>query len=131
MNWISLLGIDAFVTRWRVNVIEGAIAAEDRMDLARLEWHEQKARLGQIIALTIMVGGVTVVALIMVSLAVLVQFWDSPDRTLIAWAIAAVWAVGWALILVRLIALAKQATQGFALTRRELARDWREIKEKL
>ena len=34
MNWLSLLGLEAFMARWRANVIEGAIAAEDRLELA-------------------------------------------------------------------------------------------------
>src|SRR3989338_8975878 len=70
MNWLSLLGLEALVARWRANVIEGAIAAEDRMDLARLEWQDQKQRLQQMLVLTIVVAGLTVVALLMLSLAV-------------------------------------------------------------
>ena len=73
----------------------------------------------------------TVVALIMVSLAVLVHFWDSPQRTLVAWLVAAVWAAGWAAATVSLVSVAQRAGSGFALTRRELAQDWRDIKERL
>ena len=51
MNWLSLLGLEAFVARWRANVIEGAIAAEDRLELARLEWLDQKQRLQQLLVL--------------------------------------------------------------------------------
>ena len=90
MNWLSLLGLEGLAARWRANLIEGAIAAEDRMDLARLEWADLKQRLQQLLVLTILVAGLTVVALIMVSLAVLVHFWDSPQRTLVAWLEAAV-----------------------------------------
>ena len=131
MNWLALLGLDALVARWRANVIEGAIAAEDRMDLARLEWADLKQRLQQLLVLTILVVGLTVVALIMVSLAVLVHFWDSPQRTLVAWLVAAVWAAGWAAATVSLVSVAQRAGSGFALTRRELAQDWRDIKERL
>ena len=87
MNWLSLLGLEGLAARWRANLIEGAIAAEDRMDLARLEWADLKQRLQQLLVLTILVAGLTVVALIMVSLAVLVHFWDSPQRTLVVRAI--------------------------------------------
>ena len=131
MNWLSLLGLDALVARWRANVIEGAIAAEDRMDLARLEWGDQKQRLQQLLVLTIVVAGLTVVALIMLSLAVLVHFWDTPHRTLVAWVVAGVWTLGWGLTLVSLISVARRASNGFALTRQELAQDWRDIKERL
>ena len=55
MNWLSLLGLEGLAARWRANLIEGAIAAEDRMDLARLEWADLKQRLQQLLVLTILV----------------------------------------------------------------------------
>ena len=131
MNWFSLLGLEGFVARWRANVIEAAIAAEDRMDLARLEWQDLKRRLQQLLVLTSVVGGVTVVALTMLSLAVLVHFWDSPQRTTVAWLIAGGWAIVWAATLATLVIVGQRAGSGFALTRRELAHDWRDIKERL
>lgn len=131
MNWLSILGLEVLVARWRANVIEAAIAAEDRMDLVRLEWQEQKKRLAQILVLTIAVAGLTVVALIMLSLAVLVHFWDTPQRTIVAWIVAGVWVAGWAAILLSLVSVAQRARNGFALTRKELAQDWSDIKERL
>mmetsp|Transcript_30342 Transcript_30342/g.51965 ORF Transcript_30342/g.51965 Transcript_30342/m.51965 type:complete len:132 (+) Transcript_30342:363-758(+) len=131
MNWFSLLGLEGLVARWRAHVIEGAIAAEDRMDLARSEWADLKQRLQQLLVLTIVVAGLTVVALIMLSLAVLVHFWDSPQRGLVAWLVAGVWMAGWAGTLVALVSVGQRAGNGFALTRRELAHDWRDIKERL
>lgn len=131
MNWLSILGLESLVARWRANVIEAAIAAEDRMDLVRLEWQDQKQRLQQMLVLTILVAGLTVVALIMLSLAVLVHFWDTPHRALVAWIIAGVWLAGWAAALLSLVSVAGRASNGFALTRRELAHDWRDIKERL
>lgn len=131
MNWLSLLGLEAFVARWRANVIEGAIAVEDRMELAHLEWQDQKRRLQQILVLTLAVAGLTVVALIMLSMAVLVHFWDAPQRTMVAWVVAGTWLVGWAGALFFLVTVAQRAGQGFALTRHELAQDWQAIKERL
>ncbi|MDH4417204.1 hypothetical protein DBR12_12770 [Acidovorax sp. HMWF029] len=131
MNWLSLLGLESLVARWRANVIEGAIAVEDRVDLARLEWADLKQRFQQLLVLTIVVTGLTVVALIMLSLAVLVHFWDTPQRTLVAWLVAGVWMLGWLAALVALVSVAQRAGNGFALTRRELAQDWRDIKERL
>lgn len=131
MNWLSILGLEGLVARWRANVIEAAIAAEDRMDLARLEWQDQKQRLQSLLVLTILVAGLTVVALIMLSMAVLVHFWDTPERTLVAWIVACAWLAGWAAALLSLVSVAQRARSGFALTRRELAQDWRDIKERL
>lgn len=131
MNWLSLLGLEGLAARWRANVIEGAIAVEDRVDLARLEWVDLKQRIQQLLVLTIVVTGLTVVALIMLSLAVLVHFWDTPQRTLVAWLVAGVWTLGWVAALVALVSVAQRAGNGFALTRNELAQDWRDIKERL
>ena len=127
MNWLSLLGLEGLAARWRANVIEGAIAVEDRVDLARLEWADLKQRFQQLLVLTIVVTGLTVVALIMLSIAVLVHFWDTPQRTLVAWLVAGVWSLGWVAALVALVSVAQRAGNGFALTRRELAQDWRDI----
>ena len=131
MNWLSLLGLEAFVARWRANVIEGAIAAEDRLELARLEWLDQKQRLQQMLVLLIAVTGLTVVTLVLVSMAILVQFWDSPHRTLVAWLLAVGWLLAWGVALAALVRVANAASNAFALTREELVRDWREIKEQL
>lgn len=131
MNWLSLLGLEGLAARWRANVIEGAIAVEDRVDLARLEWADLKQRFQQLLVLTIVVTGLTVVALIMLSIAVLVHFWDTPQRTLVAWLVAGVWTLGWLAALVALVSVAQRAGNGFALTRRELSQDWRDIKERL
>lgn len=131
MNWTSLLGLETWLLRWRVAVLEGAIAIEDRAELARLEWQEQKARLRQLLLLALAVGSLTVVALIVLSVALIVQFWDSPQRALVAWLLAGAWLLVWGLALAALVRVARAASQPFASTREELARDWRAIKEQL
>ena len=131
MNWLSLLGLEAFVARWRANVIEGAIAAEDRLQLARLEWLDQKQRLQQLVVLLMAVAGLTVVTLVLLSMALLVQFWDTPHRGLVAWVVACVWLVAWFAAIVKLVSVLRSTGNGFALTRRELSQDWRDIKERL
>ena len=81
--------------------------------------------------LTLAVGGLTVVALTLLSVALLVQFWDSPHRTLVAWLLAVGWLLAWGVALAALVRVANAASNAFALTREELVRDWREIKEQL
>lgn len=131
MNWFSLLGLEAWATRWHAVIIEGAIAAEDRIELARLEWADQKRRLAQLVVLLVLFGGLAVVSLLLLSVALLVQFWDTPQRVLVAWLLAGVWLLASGAVLVALLSLASQAGNAFALTRRELAQDWRAMKEKL
>lgn len=131
MNWISLLGLEAIAARWRANVIEGAIAAEDRLTLAHLEWQEQKRRLRHLGIFTLAFAGLTTVTMVVLSFAVIVHFWDTPQRSLVAWLVAGGWLVVWVGVLLALLSIARQASKGFALTRREIVHDWQSIKERL
>ncbi len=131
MNLISLLGLESLVARWRANVIEGAIAVEDRLELAGMEWADQKRRIVLLAVLGIIAGGLTVIALIMLSLAILVSYWDTPDRAKVGWILAGGWGFLWVAVLVSLALIAKRAGNGFALTRRVLARDWKHVKDQL
>ena len=56
MNWMSAIGLDSLLARIRTNLNEGAIAAEDRIELARLEWSAQKKRMQTIFVLGIVMG---------------------------------------------------------------------------
>ena len=64
MNLISLLGLDSLLERWRANLNEAAIAAEDRVDLAQLEWQQHKRSMQVLAVLAIVLGALTVVVLI-------------------------------------------------------------------
>lgn len=128
---MSAIGLERLSARLRANLNEGAMAAEDRIALARLEWSAQKQRLQAIFVLGVVLGGLTIVALVLLSLAVLIQFWDSPERSVVAWVIAGVWLLAWAGALALLLSFLRKSSQPFALTRAELARDWAVIKEKL
>lgn len=131
VNWLSLLGVDAFIARWRANVIEGAIAAEDRLDLARLEWQVQKKRLISLAVLGVALLALTIVTLTVLSIALMVHFWDTPDRLTAAWSVAIAWLVIWAGLLAWAYVMLRKANNPFALTRNELAQDWRALKERL
>lgn len=131
MNWLALLGLDAWLARWRLVLAEGAMAAEDRLALARLEWLEQKRHLRRLLLLAVSVIALTVVALLVLSLALLVQFWDSPQRALVAWLLAGAWSVVWIGAVLALLSTVRQASRAFTLTRQELHKDWQTIKEQL
>ena len=131
VNWASLLNLQGLAARWRSAMSEGATAVEDRMELARLEWSDHKRRLALLLLLLVVFGALAVVALLLLSAAVLVQFWDTPQRVLVAWLVAGGWVIVWAAMLATLVSVAQRAGSGFALTRSELAHDWRDIKERL
>lgn len=131
MNWIALFGLDAWLARWRVLLAEGSVAAGDRWSLAHLEWLEHKQRLRQALLLAVAVVVITMVVLLMLSLAVLVQFWDTPQRGLVAWLLAGLWSLAWVGTLMALLSKVRQTNHAFALTRQELRKDWRAIKDRL
>ncbi len=131
MNWISLLGLDALLARLRAAVIEAAIAAEDRADLAKLEWQQYQSRLILTAGLVIALGGLTVIAAVMLSIALLVTFWDSEHRLLVAWLIGGGWLVLWALVIFALRSVGRQLANPLQLTRSELLADWRALKQRL
>ena len=131
MNLISLLGLDTLIARWRAGLNETALALEDRTDLARLEWLQHKRSIQTLMVLAIALGALTVVVLMVLSIAVLVQFWDTEHRRLVAWLLAGGWALVWIIGLGRLLAAANQLSNPFKLTRNELKADWKAMKEKI
>lgn len=131
LNWASLLGAQALTARWRAAAAEGASAVEDRLALAGLEWAGHKRRLALLALLLVLFGALALVALLLLSAALLVQFWDTPQRALVAWCVAGAWCVACAAVLGVLLSLLRQTRDLFALTRRELAEDWRALKERL
>jgi uncharacterized membrane protein YqjE len=131
MNWFSLLGLDGWLARWRSAAAEGAIAAQDRMELARLEWAQQKRRLALLALLACAFCALAVVTLALLAVAVLMLFWDTPYRVLAAWLLALAGVLASGAALAALSSLARKACNAFALTRRELANDWQAIKERL
>ena len=127
MNWISLLGLDAWVARWRAAVIELAIAAEDRTDLARLEWVQHKRSMQTVVVLLIALAGLSVVVMLMLSVAVLVQFWDTEHRVMVAWLLFGGWLAILAIALWQLLAAVRRLARPFILTRNELSQDWQAL----
>lgn len=131
MNWISLLGLVAWVARWRAAVIELAIAAEDRTDLARLEWVQHKRSMQTVVVLLIALAGLSVVVMLMLSVAVLVQFWDTEHRVMVAWLLFGGWLAILAIALWQLLAAVRRLARPFILTRNELSQDWQALKKRL
>ena len=131
LDFSSLLRWSGISERWRSAVAEGAQAAEDRLTLARMEWEEHRHRLFLLALLLIFSGALVLVALLLLSIAILVQFWDSPQRSLVAWLLAGGWTVACVGVLLAIVSLAHRLGNAFAFTRRELGNDWKLIKGKL
>ena len=131
MNWLAWLGLDERLRRCRETASELVAAAEDRAELIRLEWAEEKQRLQHLLVLSVALAALTIVVMVVASVAVVVHFWDSGSRALVAWLVAAVWLLLWLGAAALLVQALRQGRQSFALTREELAADWSEMKERL
>jgi uncharacterized membrane protein YqjE len=121
---MSLLGLDARLRHLRILAKEGALAAEDRVQLIRLAWEEEKQRLRLMLILVIAVIGLTTVAVALLSVAVVVHFWDTPHRITAAWSVAGVWTVLWLVAVFALISTLRKPSEGFEPACREFERDW-------
>lgn len=131
MKLLSLFGLDAWLRRWRIAAGEGALAAEDRAQLLKLAWEEERQRLRLVLALAVAVIGLTTVTVALLSVAVVVHFWDTPNRVAAAWSVAVVWIVLWLVAVVALMNTLQRASGAFEPARREFERDWAWVQERL
>jgi uncharacterized membrane protein YqjE len=121
---LSLLGLDARLRRLRIAAGEGALAAEDRFQLLKLAWEEERQRLRLVLALVVAVIGLTTVTVALLSVAVVVHFWDTPHRIAAAWSVAVVWIALWVVAVLALMNTLRRASEAFEPARREFERDW-------
>ena len=131
MNWLGLFGLDEKIARYRQLAAEAAFAAENRVELLALEWEEEKLRLRRLLVLAVLAAALTIVALIVLSFAVMIHFWDSGHRQAVAWGVAVFWLLAWGGVLAALVKSAQGGRRAFLFTRQELARDWADLKERL
>lgn len=94
-----------------------------------LEWAQERKHWQTVLVLVIAVVAFGLVAALLISLAVLVYFWDTPHRIGVAWTIAGVWTFAWCLVVYALRSALLQKRPAFALTKAELARDCQEWQE--
>jgi uncharacterized membrane protein YqjE len=124
MRLLSLFGLDARLRRLRIAAAEGALAAEDRVQLLRMAWEDEKQRLKLMLVLVVAVLGLTTVAVALLSMAVVVHFWETPHRIAAAWSVAGVWVVLWLGAALGLFLTLRNASNSFIPARREFERDW-------
>lgn len=124
MKLLALFGLDARIRRVRAAVGEGALAAEDRVQLVRMAWEDEKQRLKRVAALSIVAVGLTTVTVALLSVAIVVHFWDTPQRITAAWSVAAGWGVLWVVAVAMLASNLRHASNAFVPTLREFERDW-------
>lgn len=122
MRLNDLFGLKSRLRRLRILAGEGALAAEDRAQLLRLAWDEEKKRLQSMLVLGVAVVGLTTVAIALLSVAIVVHFWDTPHRTTAAWVLALVWTALWAGAVLALVG-AMRKSSAFSSARQTFERD--------
>ncbi len=131
MRLSSLFGIKSQLRRLRILIGEGALAAEDRAELLRFAWEDEKKRLRSMLGLVIAVVGLTTIAIALLSVAIVVHFWDTPQRSVAAWLVAAVWIALWLASVVALLSMSGKSSSAFEPVRREFERDAEWIRQSL
>ena len=131
MRWLKWLGLEERLQAARRLASEMAEAAEDRLALFSIEWLEEKERLQRLLVSALLVVVLSVVLLLVLSLALVAQFWDSPERMTAIWGLVLIWSAAWSFAVWVLFRALRQGRHAFASTRQELARDWAELKDEL
>lgn len=110
---------------------EAAEFAETRLTLLHIEWQGEKSRLKMLAVLTLSAIALLVLSLMFIGLAVIVWFWDTPQRGLVAGLVALTAIVACGVTITALMKTASRGRSAFARSRAELANDWRLVKERL
>ncbi|MGJ7579639.1 phage holin family protein [Variovorax sp. RHLX14] len=128
---LSFLGLDARIRRVRIAAGEGALAVEDRAQLLRMAWHDEKQRLKSTVLLVVAVLALTTVTVALVSVAVVVNFWDTSYRVTAAWSVAGVWVLLWLAAVLSLIGTLRGASGTLDTTQKTFERDWEWLQNRL
>ncbi|MDM0048121.1 phage holin family protein [Variovorax sp. J22R115] len=131
MRVSSLFGLKGYLRRLRILAGEGALAAEDRAQLLRFAWQDERKRLKSILGLVIAVIGLTTVAIALLSVAIVVHFWETPHRITAAWLVAAMWVGLWLAAVVVLMSMLSKSSEAFDPAREAFERDLAWIQESL
>ncbi|MGJ7506766.1 phage holin family protein [Variovorax sp. GT1P44] len=115
----------------RILAGEAALAADDRVQLLRFAWEDEKKRLQAILALVIAVIGLTTIAIALLSVAIVVHFWDTPYRITAAWLVAAAWIALWLVAVVALLSTVRKSSDAFDPAREAFERDLAWFQESL
>ena len=128
---LSLLGLDARIRRIKIAAGEGALAVEDRAQLLQMAWQDEKQRLKSTVLLVVAVLALTIVTVALVSVAVVVNFWDTAYRVTAAWSVAGVWVLLWLAAVLSLIGTLRGAAGTLDTTQKAFERDWEWLQNRL
>jgi uncharacterized membrane protein YqjE len=120
--------IEQALSLMRRAVALGAGMAADRIELARLEWQDQKERLARLAVLAVCALVLGALAVAFVGLFVIVAAWDTPWRLWAAGGVALVLMLGALGLVLSLKREWARGDEAFALLRAELEADLRALR---
>ena len=121
--------VEKAMARARRALALGAEMAADRLELAKLEWEDEKQRIVMVAVGAFLALVMTVLAMTFVGAFVIVAFWDTPWRVHAAGGVAAVMVVGLLAALAFTRSKLTQREAAFAQLRQELATDLQALRD--
>ena len=115
----------------RALATETAEFVETRLALLHVEWRHEKSRLQALLVLVLAAMALGVLALMFGGFAIIVWFWDTPYRALAAGLVALAGVLACGGCVVAVVRLSQRGHAAFALSRAELANDWRIARDRL
>lgn len=132
---LSLFGLDKWLdslsARVRLILAESVGGLQARALLAKIEWQEQRRILARLVVLAVFCAVIGLGLFMAISLALIVQFWDTPYRVIVAWSIVAGLVFLFLLGACGLICQLRKSRNAFELTRLELNKDLQALKDRL
>jgi uncharacterized membrane protein YqjE len=121
--------VEKGLARARRAVALGAEMAADRIELAKLEWEDEKERMAMVVVGAFIALVMTVLALTFVGAFFIVAFWDTPWRVHAAGAVALVMVAGLVAAAAFTRSKLHRSEEAFAQLRRELAMDLQALRD--
>jgi len=115
----------------RALATETAEFVETRLALLHVEWRHEKSRLKALLVLVLAAMALGVLSLMFGGFAIIVWFWDTPYRALAAGLVALAGVLACGGCVVAVVRLSQRGHAAFALSRAELANDWRIARDRL
>ena len=115
--------LEKALARGRRALALGAEMAADRIELAKLEWEDEKERLAMVVVGAFLALVLAILALTFIGTFVIVAFWDTPWRIHAAGVVALLMVAGLVAALAFTKAKLKRRDAAFAQLKRELATD--------
>ncbi|HYP82553.1 phage holin family protein [Variovorax sp.] len=121
---LAVTGLSRRIQKVKIAAGESALAAEDRAQLLRFAWEGERDRVRLLLLLVVAVMGLTTVAVALLSVAVVVHFWETPQRATAAWAVAAAWGVVWIVCVTWMWRVLHRKSPAIEDVQLQFARDW-------